>query len=130
MTRTVVSQAFVGSNVLLRTPARMRVALSATASIFSVVAPLLIKETGFLLSEYRQASERQEVAHAEVSLEHDAALPVGSQAAPPSARDLNVDGFPWVSGEPVCDMLGRAVSVTGDEAFPGAMVVYSRGDGS
>ena len=36
----------------------MRVALSATAGIFSALAPLLFKETVVLLSEYRQASER------------------------------------------------------------------------
>ena len=46
--------------VLLRKPARKRVALSATAGIISALAPLLIKETGFL-SEYRQASERQDL---------------------------------------------------------------------
>ena len=34
-------------------------ALSATAGFLSAVAPLLIKETVFLLSEYRQASERR-----------------------------------------------------------------------
>ena len=34
---------------------------------------------------------------AEVSLEHDAALPVSSQSAPPCARVLNVDGFSWAS---------------------------------
>ena len=56
-------QAFGGSNVLLLRPARMRVALSATAGILSPLAPLLIKETVFLLSEYRQASVRQELAH-------------------------------------------------------------------
>ena len=44
-------QAFVGTNVVLRKPARMRVALSATASILSALARLLIKETAFLLSE-------------------------------------------------------------------------------
>ena len=43
-------RAFVGSNALLRKPARMRVALSATAGILSALAPLLIKETVFLLS--------------------------------------------------------------------------------
>ena len=41
----------------------MRVALSATAGILSALAPLLIKETVFLLLEYRQALERQELAH-------------------------------------------------------------------
>ena len=38
-------------------------ALSATAGILSALALLLIKETVFLLSEYRQASEQQELAH-------------------------------------------------------------------
>ena len=45
-------------------------------------------------------------APAKVSLEHDAALPVGSQPAPPSARILNVDVFSWVIGDPVCGVLG------------------------
>ena len=58
-----------------------------------------------------------------VSLEHDAALSVSSQAAPPSARVLNVDGFSWVIGEPVFDTLGRAVFVTEDKAFLGDMGV-------
>ena len=53
-------QAFVRSSVLLYKPARIRVALSATKGILSALAPLLIKETVFLLSEHRQASERQE----------------------------------------------------------------------
>ena len=56
-------QASVGSNALLRTQARVRVALSSTANILSALALLLIKETVFLLSGYRQASERQELAH-------------------------------------------------------------------
>ena len=41
----------------------MRVTFSATASILSVLAPLWIKETVLLVSEYRQASERQELVH-------------------------------------------------------------------
>ena len=49
--------------MLLRKPVRMRVALSAVAGILSASALLLIKDTVFLLSEYRQASERQELAH-------------------------------------------------------------------
>ena len=36
----------------------------------------------------------------------------------------------WVIGEPVGDMLGRAVFVTEDKAFLGDMGVYSRVDGS
>ena len=36
---------------------------------------------------------------------------------------FNVDGFSWVTDEPVCDILGRAV-------FVGDMGVHSRGDGS
>ena len=55
-------QASVGSNVLVRKPARMRVTLSATAGILSALAPLLTKETGSILSEHRQAFERQELA--------------------------------------------------------------------
>ena len=45
---------------------------------------------------------------ADVSLELEAALPVSSQSAPPSARVLQVGGLPWGFGEPVGDMLGRA----------------------
>ena len=56
-------QASVGANVLLRKSARERVALSATAGTLSVLAPLFIKETVFLLLEYRQASDRQELVH-------------------------------------------------------------------
>ena len=41
----------------------MRVPLSSTAGILSALAPLLIKETVFLPSGCRQASERQELAH-------------------------------------------------------------------
>ena len=57
------SLASVGSSVLFRKPGRMRVALSAIARVLSALTPLLIKEAGFLLSENRQASERQEHAH-------------------------------------------------------------------
>ena len=67
---------------------------------------------------------------AEVLLEHDAALPVSSQSAPPSARVLNVDVFLWVIVAPVCGVLGRAVFVTEGEAFLGDVGVYCRGDGS
>ena len=56
-------QASVGSCVLCGKTTRIPVALSATASIPSALAPLLIKETVFLLSEFRQASERHELAH-------------------------------------------------------------------
>ena len=55
-------QASAGLNVLLCKSARVRVALSATGGILSALAPLL-KETVFFLWEYRQASERQELAH-------------------------------------------------------------------
>ena len=48
---------------LLCNPSRTRVALSATASNHSALAHLLIKRTVLLLSEYRQASERQEPVH-------------------------------------------------------------------
>ena len=41
-----------------------------------------------------------------ISLKHDAALPVGFQSAPPSARVFFVDGFPWVIGEPFCGKQG------------------------
>ena len=44
---------------------------------------------------------------ADVSLELEAALPMSSQSAPPSARVLHVDGFSWVFDEPVGDMLWR-----------------------
>ena len=50
-------------SLLLCKPARMHVAFSATTGILSALAPLQVKETVFLLSEYRQASEQQELAH-------------------------------------------------------------------
>ena len=53
-------QASVGSNVLLRKPARMSVAFSATAGILSAPAPLLTRK---LLSENREVSERQDLVH-------------------------------------------------------------------
>ena len=59
---------------------------------------------------------------AEVSLEREAALHVSSQSAPPSARVFNVDGFSCVSYEAVCDILGRAVFVTGDDVYPATWV--------
>ena len=59
---------------------------------------------------------------AEVSLEREAALHVSSQSAPPSARVFNVDGFSCVSYEAVSDILGRAVSATGDDVYPGTCV--------
>ena len=98
----------------------MRVALSATPGILSAVALLLVKETVFFMFECRQASERQElthkstcsivlclelevadldcefslwfVFHLEVSLEREAALPVSSPSASPSAPVSNIDG--------------------------------------
>ena len=42
---------------------------------------------------------------AEVSLERGAALPVTPQSMPPSARVSNIDGFSWVIGEPIRDVL-------------------------
>ena len=56
-------QASVGSSVLRGKLARMRVSLCARAGILSALAPLLTEETVFLLSECRQASERQELSH-------------------------------------------------------------------
>ena len=53
-------QAFVGSSVLLRKPVRTRFALSASTGILSALAPLL--------SELRQASERQELTHTSTCL--------------------------------------------------------------
>ena len=41
----------------------MRVSFSATTGVLSALALLLIKETVFFLSEYRQASEQQELVH-------------------------------------------------------------------
>ena len=55
--------ASVGSCVLRGKLARMRVSLAATAGVLSAFAPLLIKETIFFLSEFRQASERRELAY-------------------------------------------------------------------
>ena len=50
-------------SVLLCKPARMRVALSATAGILSALVPLLIKETVFLLSEYPSGKSSPASAH-------------------------------------------------------------------
>ena len=47
-----------------------------------------------------------------ISLKQDAALLVGFQSAPPSARVFFVDGFPWVIGAPFCGKQGWAVCVT------------------
>ena len=82
-------QAFVGSNVLLCKPARMRVALFATTGILSALALLLTKETVFPLSEYRQASERQELAH-------DSTCPIVIFLQPEVA-DLDFE-FPFLCG--------------------------------
>ena len=56
-------------------------------------------------------------SHEDVPLELEAALLVSSQSAPPSARVLHVDGFPWVFVELVGDVLGRATFVTEDGVF-------------
>ena len=64
---------------------------------------------------------------ADVSLKLEAALPVNSQSAPPSARVLQVGGLPWGFVEPVGDMLGRATLVTEDGVFRRDMGVHSRG---
>ena len=42
----------------------------------------------------------------------------------------NIDGFSWVTDEPVRDMFGRAVFVTESDVFLGDMGVHSRADGS
>ena len=62
---------------------------------------------------------------AEVSLVREAALPVSSQSAPPSARVSCIDGFSWVIDELVRDMLSRAVFVTEHDVFLGDMGVRS-----
>ena len=62
-TVSTIAKLLSAQSVLLRKPVRMRVAVSATTGVLSALAPLLIKEAGVLLSEYRQASQRQEVAH-------------------------------------------------------------------
>ena len=48
---------------------------------------------------------------------------------PPSARFLGVDGFPWDIDKPVCDMLWRAILVSGNGAFMGFLGVHSHEDG-
>ena len=63
------------------------------------------------------ASPSRTFSHADGSLELEAALPVGSQSAPPSTHVLHVEGFPWVFVEPVGDLLGRATFVTEDDVF-------------
>ena len=67
---------------------------------------------------------------AEVSLERETALPVSSQCAPPSARVSNIDGFSWVIGEPVRDMLGRKFLSLRMMSFWVTWGVQSRADGS
>ena len=85
-----------------------------------------------LLSRVMSVASRSHTAlqTSEVSLERQAALPVNSQSAPPSARAFDVDGLSWVIDEPVGDMRGRAVSVTEDVVFLGDVGVHSRADGS
>ena len=68
---------------------------------------------------------RTAVPPAEVSLEREAALPVSSQFALPSARVSKMDGFWWAVDEPVRDVLGRAVFVTENDVFLGDMGVRS-----
>ena len=77
-------------------------------------------------------ASRSHTAHprSEVSLGCEAVIPMNSQSAPPSARVSDVDGFSWVSDEPVGDMLVLALSVTEDVVFLGDMGVHSLGDGS
>ena len=55
---------------------------------------------------------------------------MNSQSAPPSARVSDVDGFSWISDEPVGNMPVRAVSVAEDVVFLGDMGVHSLGGGS
>ena len=64
MISTIVSKLLLAQSVLLCKPACMRVAFSATAGIVFALAPLslLIKDTVCLLSECRQAPERQELS--------------------------------------------------------------------
>ena len=83
------NQACVGSSVLPCKPARMRVALSATAGVLSALAPLLMKETVLSLSEFRQAPERQELAH----------MPTGPMVTCPEleAADLDFE-LPFICG--------------------------------
>ena len=95
-------QASVDSNVLLRKPARMRIALSAIASILSALALLLIKETVFLLSEYRQASEREELAH-KSTCPHVTCLE-------PEVAELDFE-FPFLCGLGACVFVAFALVV-------------------
>ena len=76
--------------------ARMRVALSAAAGILSALALLLIKEIVFLLSEYRQAFERQELAH-----KSTCTIVIGPE---PEVAEIDFE-FPFLCG------LGAGVSV-------------------
>ena len=66
----------------------------------------------------------------EVSIKCAAVLPINSQSAPPSACVSDGDCFPWVSDEPVKDVLVRAFSVAKDVVLLGDMDVHSLGGGS
>ena len=91
--------------VLLRKPARMSDPSSATVGILSALALLLINETSFLLSEYRQVLERQQLVHKNTS---------SNETCPePEVADLDCE-FPFLCG------LGTGVLMTL------ALVVLSR----
>ena len=55
---------------------------------------------------------------------------MNSQSAPPSVCVSDDDCFSWVSGQPVEDVLLRAVSVAEDVLWLGDMDVHCLGDGS
>ena len=99
-------QASFGSNVLLRKPARMRVSLGIPCAL----APFLIKETVFLLSDFRQASERQKT-RSRLSL---------ADCLLSGARSC------WIGS--VCLCLGRGVLVTLALAVPLRRRCSSRGE--
>ena len=87
VTNTIVKP-LSAQSVLRGKQVRMCVSLCAAASIFSALAPLRI-EIVFLLSEYRQASERQEFAH-------DCTCPIAT-CLEPEVADLDFE-CPFICG--------------------------------
>ena len=99
--------------------------LVGSPNAFRLSFPGLVNDSTFLLVDCSLGVASRNCAAlspAELSLEREATLHVSSQSAPPSARVFNVDGCSCVSYQAFCDILGRAVFVTGDDVYPGTWV--------
>ena len=92
-------------------PARMRVAFCVPAGIISALALFLIKETIFSLSKYRQAPERQELAHAST-------CPIVT-CLEPEVAELSV--FLWLGYGRICCACSRV-----DPSFTCALSVVNQ----